>query len=698
MSPELLNITLDGINLKWILKLSKQIKTGEFKWCNRKRKRIPKVKEKTRSLTINPPRDKIVQKAIYLVLNEIFEVKLNHFSERSHGFRPGKSCHSALAEIKFGWHSVNWYVEYGIKKAFNTVNKNRLMLLLKEKIQDEGLMALLYKMFKAKTWDQNQIISGARNLEIPQGNILSPIFLNIYMTELDRYVENLTEEMNTGERRRKNPEYIKAITIPIEVKKEMNKFQIEQESGKLRRSAKSIPETINDLGMIKVKYIRFADDFIVGILGSKKIARKIQKLVSAKIKNSLHLEIKEEKTKLTNIYNDKAHFLGTIIYSRKEKHLTSFKPQAIEKRRRVMNRINLRKTTIEKKINKKSAMEIWKNMMENPDRLTDVTNNIKKPEFIQIIQNNRRAGLRKLAIKLVEMENELQLLDSESIEIKKAIETLKKVAQNENVIEKQIKNKTKLMTKPLTKTYIIQKIVEIYGDEIFLGTENTKSKIEVLRKVGHKEWPKSIKENKILSQEQIKKIKQIGKKEVGLRLAAILKILSTKDIETKSQKIAMYEYEEIEKKPMQTIRFNKGPIISANLDTLYEKLKENDIIKQDKNKKKSKSRYKSLLCEDYEIIEYYRSFALKILNYYQCCDNFHSIKSIVNYFIRQSLALTLKHKHKASSSHAIYNKYGINIAVENPKKKGNHISFLTRHEVNAKKKKFQKNSQITSPF
>lgn len=133
--------TLDGINKEWFQKASQALITGEYEFGKKNRPR--------NSLTISNPRDKIIQKACEIVLSYIYENKLHKFSDMSHGFRPNRGCHTALEQIKLKWKAIPWYIEFDLKKAFDTINRKKLINILEEEIADQALMALINKMLNS---------------------------------------------------------------------------------------------------------------------------------------------------------------------------------------------------------------------------------------------------------------------------------------------------------------------------------------------------------------------------------------------------------------------------------------------------------------------------------------------------------------------------------------------------------------------
>lgn len=705
------NVTLDYLNVKWFLNISKKLKCGDFIWSDSSRFHAPKKKGGYKPLNINPLRDKIVQQSIYIVLNKIYENKLKYFSERSHGFRTNKSCHTALREIKFGWHNVNWYIEFEIRKVFNFVNGNIFVNQLKEEIQDQNLFSLLFRMFKIKICYTNKISSGSDNSVVMQSNILSPLFLNIYLTPLDFYVKDLANQYNKRTKFKKNSEYVKAIIVSKNKIKSMSQFEIQLEKIKLIRLAKNIPNQINDQDMIYIKYVRYANNFLIGVLAKKKFVLKLKSQVLTWIENELRFEINEEKTKLTNVYNDTVRFLGMTIHCVKSKHLSISKSKAIEKKVRIMNRIKIRKNIINNRISKNTAELIWNKYRKKPIELLALVQNLDKctnkyfeSEIIEILKMQRKQRIHFLAEKIVEIKKHVLNLDLATKVIFNNITNIEKILSNLKTVKEKIIKKVKMFTRPLTNKFIVNQIKVEYGEILNIVSCDIKYFCDEMNRHKFKiKWLKKVtKPLNIFDKILFKANKQDTKEK---KLYIIISYLEKNQFKNRpnDEVIAKIPCSLLKKKivsqVIKTTQFDIKPIISADLDNIYKKLRENGILKL--TKMKACSKLKLLLCEDHKIISQFKIISLGLLHYYQFCDNFYSVKSIINYFVRQSLVLTLKHKHKASSLKAIYIKYENIFEVKRSSQPNKIIAFFSRHEINSWKTRFNINdNNITSsiPF
>lgn len=167
-------------------------------------------------------------------------MKENYFSPYSHGFRPGKSFHTALEQIKTKWTAIPWYIKFDIVKYFDNINRNILINQLNKKIKDRRFIDLFQKMFKAgilitgSKENQSQIIQ--ESLGVPQGNILSPILSNIFLTPFDNFMQQLIQKYHKGKKASINTEYVEETTITEE---DLSKIPKEKQTAQLIRRNKS---------------------------------------------------------------------------------------------------------------------------------------------------------------------------------------------------------------------------------------------------------------------------------------------------------------------------------------------------------------------------------------------------------------------------------------------------------------------------
>lgn len=700
-----LNFMLNKMNVKWFLNISKKLKSGNFTWSDNRRIDIPKKKSGFRFLNISLLQEKIVQQAIYIVLNQIYENKLKYFSEKSYGFRTNKSCYVVLRKIKFEWHNVNWCIKFDIKKVFNFVNRNKLVNQLKKKIQDQNLFSLLFSMFKVNTWFKNRVTRGYDNFVVMQNNILSTFFLNIYLTPLDFYVKDLADQCNKATKFKKNSKSIKAVTHSKNKIKNLSQSEIQLEKIKLRHLSKGIFKKINDQDMICIKYLRNGDVFIIGVLAKKKLALKLKSQVLMWIESNLCFDVNEEQTTLTNVYNDAFRFLGIKIHCVKTKHFFISKSTAIEKKLRIMNRIKIRKDIVKNRISKNIADLIWNKYRKKPIKLLAFVKNLDKCknkdfefEIIEMLKLQRIQKVRSLAKKILEFKKDTLNLDAGIKLIFKNLTNIEKILSNLKIVKKEIIEKVKMFTRSLNNKFIVNQIKTKYSEMLDIISCDSTYLCDWINHCKFRlKWPKKIMKSLNICDKILFKAKKQGTKEKKLYI--IINYLEKNQFKICSndeviEKIPFYK-KKIVSQVSKTTQLNIRSIILTDLDNICQKLRENVILKP--NKMKVSSRFKMLLCEDHEIISQFKTIALGLLNYYQYCNDFYSVKSIINYFVRQSLILTLKHKHKLSSSKAIYKKYGNRIEVKNSLRPNKVICFLSHHEIDSWKIRFKINDKNIIP-
>ena len=288
--------TLDGISFERIEALIESIRSEAYRPKPVRRTHIPKRNGGKRPLGVPTGDDKLVQKVCSILLEHIYE---EVFIDESHGFRPNKSCHTALEQIKFQWKSVKWFVEFDIKGCFDNVNHETLMGLLEKRISDKRFLKLIWLFLKAgymEDWKYNQTFSGT-----PQGGNISPILANIYLHELDEFVLGLIERFNVGNKRPTNPEYRKISKRSERLRNELKKSGFNPEIfSKLKENQSKMlqtPSTIENTDAYKrLRYCRYADDFVCGVIGSYNDAKTLMETITDFLKRELLLDVSAEKT------------------------------------------------------------------------------------------------------------------------------------------------------------------------------------------------------------------------------------------------------------------------------------------------------------------------------------------------------------------------------------------------------------------
>lgn len=322
------NITLDGISRSFIKDLSKSLIDESFQFKPSRRVNIPKANGKLRPLAIASPRDKIVHEAMRLSLETIFEPI---FLNTSHGFRPGRSCHSALKEVS-KWNGVTWVIEGDIKSYFDNVDHHILATLLERKVSDQRFIDLYWKLVKAGYVERG--FTHTSDVGVPQGSILSPILSNIYLNEFDIFMEKIIDKYST-----KGTSVSKVNPAIVKYSDKLNQLHREYKISKDKLIVKEIKQLRlerNKLNSrirneIRIRYIRYADDWIVGIIGIKETANLIKELITQFLNDRLKITLNKEKTKITYLPNGRVKFLGcifTIIRGSQAKIVTRYNHKA----------------------------------------------------------------------------------------------------------------------------------------------------------------------------------------------------------------------------------------------------------------------------------------------------------------------------------------------------------------------------------
>lgn len=293
--------TLDGITKAWLEKLSAELAQGRFEFKPSRRVWIPKKDGSlTRPLGVANPREKIVQKAISMILEGIYEPR---FSDTSHGFRPDRSCHSALHQMSLGVKSgFSWVIEGDISKCYDSIPHKIIIEILKENIACEKFLTLINRSLQAGYIDpkNSQIIK--EKVGTPQGSVLSPILCNIVLDKLDKFIEDLKEKFNRGEARRIVPEY--------------RKIQRLSYNDRTPQQKQMRAVDVMDPNFKRLFYVRYADDFIVAVLGSKEETENLKIEIKEFLSEKLGLTLNMDKSKVTSLKKG-FNFLGAEIFVKK---------------------------------------------------------------------------------------------------------------------------------------------------------------------------------------------------------------------------------------------------------------------------------------------------------------------------------------------------------------------------------------------
>ena len=329
--------TADGFSEQYVTAIIEALRTGSYEPKPVRRTYIQKKNGKLRPLGLPVFADKLVQEAIRMILEAIYEPI---FSIYSHGFRPGRSCHTALAMIKHEFTGAKWFIEGDIKGCFDNIDHPTLIGVLNRKIKDARFLNLIRMFLKAgymEDWNFHETYSGC-----PQGGIISPILANIYLNELDRYITQLKKEFDHGYNPRNFTEEYNTIrhkrdALHEKIKKAegtMREQLIAQHKQLTKQLFRTPAKACTDK---RLKYVRYADDFLIAVNGTREECEEIKAKLTDFVRDTLKMELSQEKTLITHS-NTPARFLGFDVRVRRD---ASVKRSGKRKMRTMNNKVEL---------------------------------------------------------------------------------------------------------------------------------------------------------------------------------------------------------------------------------------------------------------------------------------------------------------------------------------------------------------------
>jgi group II intron reverse transcriptase/maturase len=298
--------TADGMSEEKINQITGLMRNERYRPSPARRVYIPKKNGKLRPLGLPSWSDKLAGEVVRLLLEAYYEPV---FSDRSHGFRKKRGCHTALREINNTWTGTTWFIEGDISDCFGSLDHEILLGILAEKIHDQRFLRLIRNMLKAgylEDWEYHETLSGS-----PQGGVVSPILSNIYLHKLDEFVEQeLIPQYTRGARRKSNPEYSSIKARRGHARKHGDRAAARD----LEKQMRTLPSTDPmDPGYRRLRYLRYADDHILGFTGPKAEAEQIKARLAGFLRETLGLELNAAKTLITRARSQPARFLGYHI-------------------------------------------------------------------------------------------------------------------------------------------------------------------------------------------------------------------------------------------------------------------------------------------------------------------------------------------------------------------------------------------------
>ncbi|MFE2729449.1 reverse transcriptase domain-containing protein [Kitasatospora sp. NPDC059327] len=303
MTPGVTPETVDGMSLEKIDGIIGRIRSETYRWKPVRRVEIPKPNGRTRPLGVPTWSDKLVAEVVRLLLDAYYDAQ---FSDRSHGFRASRGCHTALSEVAHKWTGTSWFIEGDLADFFGSLDHEIMLSTLAEKIHDGRFLQLLKRMLKAgylADWRLHPTHSGA-----PQGGPVSPLLSNIYLDRFDQFVEKeLIPEYTRGARRARHRPYEK---LRGELQKARRAHDVDR-IRELKREMRTMPGVDpDDPDYRRLRYVRYADDFLLGFSGPKREAEEIKARIGEFLRDELRLELSEQKTLITHASSQAARFLG----------------------------------------------------------------------------------------------------------------------------------------------------------------------------------------------------------------------------------------------------------------------------------------------------------------------------------------------------------------------------------------------------
>jgi hypothetical protein len=683
MTPGVSPETLNKIDEKWFVTTSSLLLQGNFRYPHRRRIHMPKPAGKTgtRPLTVGEARVKIIERALLDAIEPRFEgawqwteidaqeyarskkdksipsndLKRNKsghfikewtlpagFSPNSHGFRPNKSTHTALRAIKEWRTDTAWLIDYGVKKAFDNVNRGRLRRIFLNHVDEPRLWKEIEKMMNAGIVDPSFIseVKGVPPFALPfasakakEGSVLSPFLFNVYMNEFDKFVKELSDEI--AKKGLRDPSAKRAYQNLVDefssrrVATALKRYgSVEGVRAAARQKKKEYYDKYGaSQGASKdrfLRYVRYADDFLIGVGGPRELVTEIQRRIDLFLKSDLHLEVKENR--MLSRSDGGAKFLGFRVHLSDRKKKTRVKWNRFASigkyKRRVLERF------------KQSDRRAARAFVEGARR-----------DLIRAYQERLEgARLNRTSIK----EASTALIDAplgmprdytgENPAMQRWIESFDNRFKFEMVLAHKFYRKQAQIIPIDQGDPGAEKLIRIRDE--FLR------KLDSLIEEERFSYFKDRRETVLLHWET----ESLKKKREGSQLNAW---------EEMSEQTAIKLADALTEAKLEHEKVRKIGVVAPTRD-LVDKLVEKNFYHYKRRRPIAKASLTSL--NDAEIIACYTSVICGLMNYYRPADNFNEVKGLLE-GLRRSCALTLSMKHKKSLAW-VYQRYTEDISTD----------------------------------
>lgn len=298
--------TVEGFNIEDVRALIADLREERYRPRLLRRIQLAKPGGGYRTISIPTFRDKLVQEVARMILEAVYE---GVYVDSSHGFRRGRRCHTALREVRIRFNGVKWMFKGDVRKCFDTIDHHTLIAVLEKRVKDHRMIRLVWKFIR-QGYIEDFTESPMSLRGVPQGGVLSPLLANVFLNELDWFVERLREEFNLGTKRRVNNPWRRLHYAREVALRKKDYAKVKELDKQILRTPSGDPL---DPKFRKLVYVRYADDVLVGVIGSWKDACSIQKRIKDFLHNELCLTLGDRKAGALRSSREFQYFLGTKL-------------------------------------------------------------------------------------------------------------------------------------------------------------------------------------------------------------------------------------------------------------------------------------------------------------------------------------------------------------------------------------------------